>query len=259
MRQLSSFFASAALLSAPAIAAPVVLVSESFDTTSTQLSYFGFNNGQPQVEDGVLKVPFAPNGRFATSNFTQTTLGVGDSLTVGFQLTATRQASPVDFRLGIYNSLGTPATDTSAASRDAAASDQGYLVTLRDDPGLFFSGVTQSDFTGVTLEGEVGGFNGVYLFADGQSHDVKYVFRNTGAMGFAVDLYFDGALRNTANTPGGVTIFDNLQFGFGNTALSSVQLDNLVVQYSVVPEPVTLTAMMAGLIPIARRRRSVQD
>lgn len=270
------FICAAMILATTASAGrAAVLVNDTFDAPgatraddagdAADLGYYAFTPGSsPAVTSasggGYLSAVAPPDALFGTGTFPAVTLAnLGDRLSFRFLVRATATGSTPQplpsLRIGIYNSGGTSPSDDSAASRAAAADDQGCRLNLLDDPGLFYSGTFGRDVSGETLtDYEGGNFIGAARFADGQWHAIEIeLWRNE--IGVAAHLTYDGVERfNGPFFNLGVSTFDNIQFMNG-TAPLDVQLDNVVVEFTPVPEPAAISAVGVGVACLIGRRR----
>ncbi len=195
------------------------------------------------------------NFRGILANFTSTTIGLNDRVTLSFDFRyiAAPTANDSGLRIGLFNSNGTVVTGNASTADD---DDFGYLARfstnsngtsdLRDVP----TGDAQSagDLIGGTTSNTIGAFGTT-------SRALR--FELTGvAGGIQLDSYFDNSLIATAtDTDAAYTTFDNLRIGQGGIS-DTFEIDNVLVETSVVPEPSVALLGALGLLGLLRRRRN---
>ncbi len=247
-----------ATLPAFALAGTTILVNEDFGSSSG-LSFYSYSpDGALNSSAGHLTITSAAaNQRYATSTFTRTTLGIGDSITLGFKLTGSRNGPNwiTDFNIGLYDSQGTYATDNSAASQAASRDDQGYLLGLRDDWASHYSGTFGRDYA-PSLVYDSGQYMDNQTFTDGVFHQFEMTFTRSDTNKLLVSVSEDGIVFYTTSISAfnNVFTFDNIQFTNGSRA-STILLDDITVAYTTtVPEPASLAVLALSSATILMRR-----
>ena len=194
--------------------------------------------------------------RAILGNFTSTTLGVGDriSLTFDFRFTSAPSLQRSLLRIGLFNSNGTIVnSDATTVDND----DFGYLSRFSSDSDTASdltkvpSGDTSTAGTPLTeiANNAIGAFGTT-------SHAIRFDITNT-ATGTLVESYFDGGLISsatdlTANSP--YVTFDNIRIGQGSGS-TPFRIDNVGVETFVVPEPSSLALTALGALALVLRRR----
>ncbi len=195
------------------------------------------------------------NFRGILANFTSTTIGLNDRLTLSFDFRYPTAPGGNDtgLRIGLFNSNGTVVNSNAATADD---NDFGYLARfstnangtsdVKDVP----NGDSQSagfDIVGATSN-TIGAFGTT-------SRALR--FELTGvAGGVQLDSYFDNSLIATAtDTDAAYTTFDNLRIGQGGLD-DTFEIDNVLVVTSVIPEPSVALLGALGMLGLLRRRRN---
>lgn len=253
-----------ACLPAISAAAPQVLVNETYEGPMN-LNYYSFTSGgsiTPSQTGGnhYLRINTDTGYRhFGTSGFQRTTLGVGESISLGFKLSGSRDSAQwiTDLNIGLFDSKGTYANDSSEASRQAARDDSGYVMYLRDDWANSFGSAFGPDYA-PAMEPDGAFFVGFADFTDGLFHSYEMILTHQANDRLTVTLKQDGIAFWTASNlmaDAGFT-FDNIQFNNGARA-STLLLDDLTVTYtSAVPEPASLAVLALGAgATLLRRKR----
>ncbi len=195
------------------------------------------------------------NFRGILANFTSTTIGLNDRLTLSFDFryTAAPAGNDTGLRIGLFNSNGTVVTGNASTDDD---NDFGYLARfstnangtsdLRDVP--FGDGQDAGNAIIPTTSNTIGAFGTT-------SRALR--FELTGvAGGIQLDSYFDNSLIATAtDTAAAYTTFDNLRIGQGGIS-DTFEIDNVLVATSVIPEPSVALLGALGMLGLLRRRRN---
>lgn len=255
------------LAAAPAAGAPVVLLNDTFDSpTATPLddaddaadaAFYAFNGGSLDVVNGALRVRGAQGSRFGSAAFTPANLGIGDSMSFGFDVSGTYSGINLipSFRIGVFGSGDTQVA--GSADGASAADDAGY--TLGVNASDVFSGVVYEDVpTSLDRTTEPGGFYGGVAFTSG-TQNVRLELGRWNHDLYTLRVFVNGAQRaesGFARSP--TTTFDNVQFGFLDAGVpDALLLDNIKVTYTAVPEPACLGLLAsAGSVLLLRRRHA---
>jgi len=230
--------------------------------------------------------------RPVATTFSPTTLGaaVGDKLTAsmdirfisGVSIEDSEDSSNLSFRVGLYNSNGTPITadnqrfdlesgtgndfgyfaripvgdPANTGGTDARLSKETGVASGSSEDPLF--GQDNSSGTGddVTELGQTSSFAGT--IADFEAHTIVLSLERTAA-GVLTSIQVDGGLPFTAeDTLSPFETFDT--FAMTNMRITTEwRIDNVVVESVQIPEPTTALVLAAGTtsLLVRRGRRSV--
>jgi len=250
------------------------------------------DDGSPGIGGG-NSLNIRPNSssgnRPVATTFTPATIGpnIGDKLIArmdirfisGVSIDDSQGSSNLSFRIGLFNSNGTPITADNQRFdlESGAGNDFGYFARIpigdptntggtharisketgsasgtSDDP-LF--GQDNSSGTGDNVEelGQTNNFSPV--ISDFEAHEILFSLERT-AGGVLASIQVDGGTPFTAeDTASPFYTFDT--FAMTNMRITTEwRIDNVVIEALAVPEPATLTAMclIGSGLTLARRR-----
>jgi hypothetical protein len=296
-----SRFVGLALLatSLPALASAAVLLNDTFSdgeratqTLANSAQWFASSAATNlTVASGALSLTTGASGTHALAYFTSSgspvTLGIGESLSLTFDITLAGPTSVVGgLRIGLFNSGGTRiSADGGGASNTAYTDDSGYMATvapvgsatspfnntLRVYDGRLTTGSTallastsNPPYATVLLSGNVANknfnaanvYNAIYTLSRTSATEMSISLSYTGI--FSSDLSASTISITTVDNASIATSFDTVAFYSHSGATSALTLDNVVVSY--VPEPSATAALTAacalGFVAARRRRRA---
>lgn len=201
-------------------------------------------------------------------SFTSTSLGVGETMRLTFDITQSGTTSLGIVRVGLFD-VTTPITGAGWSTNGTLIGNfTGYSSFVRDNvatgnPARYESATdTNSDATGPTVTfpatAEIGNNNTVYDIA--QSITYQGVFDVTRTSLTQMDTLFtlsDGVnnFSLSGTTSNIVGSFDTVVFRMGpDSGTATALYDN--VQLQVIPEPSTALLGGLGLLVLLRRRRA---
>ncbi|MGB7161556.1 MAG: hypothetical protein WBD40_26085 [Tepidisphaeraceae bacterium] len=215
------------------------------------------------------------SNRPLVANFPAITLAAGDKLSLTFD--ARIVESPIDvndrkFRFGLYNAGGTLVTDNNSvaattdddlgyfAQVDSGADVTGATIDVRGDNN---PGAPNNSFLGGTGTNSVSlaATNGAFSLDDNDAHEFVLTLERVGSE-LNISLSFDGTVVDTGFTgganPAALTFtYDEVALGTNGVSLD-YRIDNVIVEYTPVPEPVGLAlAGLAGATLLSRRGRRI--
>ncbi|QEG36466.1 PEP-CTERM sorting domain-containing protein [Bythopirellula goksoeyrii] len=256
------------------------------DSSTTALTIVA-DDGSPGIGGG-NSLNMRPNSssgnRPVVTNFAPTTLGaaVGDKIITSMDIRLISgfdsDGSNVTFRVGLYNSNGTPiiadgqrfdmesgtgndfgyfaripfGDGTGSGSTDARLSKETGVASGSSEDPLF--GQDNSAGTGddVSELGQTSTFP--VTIGDDQKHSILFSLERT-AGGVLTSIQVDGATPFTAeDTTSPFETFD--EFAMTNMrATAEWRVDNVVIESVAIPEPATLGLLMAGIVLLVPRNR----
>ncbi len=213
--------------------------------------------------DNALQVA-TTNANGVLGTFSSTTLAIGETLTLGFDLRFTSTpTSATGLRFGLFNSNGTAYTAGTATTHDD--NDSGYRIdvptnTASTAPRVRFEGGTNGGLgagNDALAPSTAGTFSNYNLGTT--STAFSFSITRTDATTVSFGLTIDGVNVITSiasDTDRSAFTFDEVFFGVSGA--STYLLDNISVNVTAVPEPST-AATLLGItsLAFAARRRAV--
>jgi hypothetical protein len=200
------------------------------------------------------------------ANFTSTTLAVGTTTKLSFnvRLTETASNNAVGFRFGLFNSNGTNISSDNPNMLNQPSQqndDFGYHIRFATGTnGTNLNEICDEPAGDNPLGGGTGGtlISTVSGTASSINNTTNHLFellliRSTGTT-LNFQLFYDGVLKATGtDTSSIVTTFDAIYIGNGNVS-TDFSIDNVQLQ---VPEPASLSLItLAGFGLLRRRQRT---
>ncbi len=194
---------------------------------------------------------------------TSATLGsnINDAviLTLDFHFTGGIANNTAGFRLGLFNSNGTTTTADNSAAPD---NDIGYFGTFGTGttPGVGIyeqantntrpgNSLNTAGFTTVGTDATVG------INDTTSKHSAEFQIIRLSATDIGLRLYYDGSLVASRNDSSiSATSFDSVIINPGIAGVS-FNIDNVLVQTAVIPEPSTFAMLLGGFGMLALLRR----
>ncbi len=207
---------------------------------------------------------------YFTDSGTQT-LGIGDSLSISFSLTASNYAAGADLRFGLFNSGGNRVDADNlgnSPTNGVYAEYEGYA--LISNFGTATNGSTLRARTGTT-NSLFSTSAGVFTTLSGSTWGIGHAFTNDETYLFTLTITADSATNTSLNflmkdstnatlidfttidTTSLYNKFDTFAFlsgGSANSAGSAVFLDNALVTYTPVPESNALGIALPGTLAL---------
>lgn len=213
------------------------------------------------VADSALSFNASNGFRAILANFSSTTLAVNDRISFSFDFRYTSNppsiatTSDSTLRFGIFDSNGTVVSTTpSSADND----DFGYLArfSTNNNAASSLTKVPSGDAStaGTAVTASIS--NTIPVFGT-TSHALRLDLTRVAGGGIQIDSYFDGSLITSAtDTSTPYSSFDNIRIG-QNSSTTEFQIDNVLVETSVIPEPSSVALLgLASLVLCLQRRRS---
>jgi hypothetical protein len=201
--------------------------------------------------------------RIAGEFSSQTLTNVGDTITLSmdFKLTDFTVANVNRaFRFGLFTTNATSLTADSTTSAEATVTalsdDKGYFVGIGQGTGT--SALQREDGTGASF---MAGSDAPTLLAgtttvlDQNWHSVVLKITKDTASTVLLDFNLDGGAIEMSNG-GSTTVyatFNNIGLSNGSSNTDFV-VDNVVVDFTAIPEPATLSILALGALAALRRK-----
>jgi hypothetical protein len=202
-----------------------------------------------------------------------TTVGVGESIALSFdfRLTSPLTNTASGFRFGLLNNGGTKVTANNAQdilTTDVAGNDPGFFGSLSTGTSLGFKvqkdKATASFIMANSDISTIGTANTTtQVINDLLKHSAKLIVAKSSPGGVAtvtVEMWLDGTMIYT-----GTNAISPLQWTFNEVAFSAnitdlsgtdfgYAIDNVVVDYTAIPEPATIALLALGFVALRKRK-----
>lgn len=288
MKNTVLFTAALVLVAAALPAARAAAVFSDDFTDGDRAGWYKVNEGTAGnmaisiVDDTILgsgnalqMIPSGATRKGLVQSFADVTLAAGDFISLSFDYrfpfpTGVKNQQR-NFRFGLFNNgatvVGSDLLAGDTASTDIAGNDAGYFGSISTGTSLG-SRITKDTGTSGYLTGSPTTPSDISTILDATSqagiadtskHSAKIVILKELSGSATASLYMDSVLvgSGTDVTPTSL-VFNEVVFCTYST--SSINLgyviDNVVIDYTAVPEPATMALLGAGALAFLRRRIS---
>jgi hypothetical protein len=198
----------------------------------------------------------------ALGSFASTTLAIGETMTLSFNLdfTATPGTNSGGLRFGLYNSNGSPVAGNSNdpnndfGYRIALPTNQSSAPVINREAGTNASIGTGNDAVALATPGS---FSNINIGATTNNYSFS-ITRGASTNTFGLSLN-GTSIALTAIEDANITTFDEIYIGTGNISTAFCVDNVLLTVVSTIPEPSTYASLVGfgvlGLAVLRRRNR----